>query len=435
MNFFKRAIRYCWRQKVRSVILFFTLTVLATAACTALSMGNATTGAASEVKEIVGGSIHMEIDGNNKDNYGPGQESEFGVTYQYNADYITDEVIEAVSKVDGVIDCSGELEGGYYGAPVDFAYFPGTFNISYTDFGQSAAYTVTRNSALNKKFLNGTYTLEEGRHLNPEDSYAVLISKELAEKNGLSVGDHITLYSLDSNAQDTFEIVGLFGGTEGMNKDAFMADGIPANCGYIDLNSYNDIFGCQQSELTSLDVYINLAENAQQILEAIQNLPEVRGKTFLFYINNENFELISNPLSSIQIMVNSTVKTIAAIGAVLITLLLVLWTRNRKKEVGILLAIGRKKGEIAGQFLAENLLVALPAALMSGILSLNLAGKVAGQILHKTVSDAAGVIVTVKATDMLMVYGIGLLILCFAITVSVATVIRLKPGEILAKMS
>ena len=45
--------------------------------------------------------------------------------------------------------------------------------------GQLVPYTVTMNSELSLKFLKGTYTLEEGRHITPEDSFAVLISREL----------------------------------------------------------------------------------------------------------------------------------------------------------------------------------------------------------------------------------------------------------------
>ena len=39
MNFFRRAIRYCWRQKIRSIILLLAFTLLASAALIALSVG------------------------------------------------------------------------------------------------------------------------------------------------------------------------------------------------------------------------------------------------------------------------------------------------------------------------------------------------------------------------------------------------------------
>ena len=42
MNFFRRAVRYCWRQKIRSIILLLVFTFLASAALIALSVGHAT---------------------------------------------------------------------------------------------------------------------------------------------------------------------------------------------------------------------------------------------------------------------------------------------------------------------------------------------------------------------------------------------------------
>lgn len=56
------------------------------------------------------------------------------------------------------------------------------------------------------------------------------------------MGDDIAMYDLDSDSENTFTIVGIFSGTEGMSKDAMMADEIPANQGYIDMNSYQKMW-------------------------------------------------------------------------------------------------------------------------------------------------------------------------------------------------
>lgn len=434
MNFFRRAIRYCWRQKVRSIILLLLFTLLASAALIALSVGHATAEGTDEVKQTVGASIHIEIDSDNTNLYGSGSENEWGTAYQYNGDYITQEVIDTIAKTEGVVSYSAESEGGYYGAAVDFDYFPGAFNINVSGHGQSAPYTVTMNTALSVKFLNGTYTLEEGRHIQPDDSYAVLISKELAAKNGLSVGDDITLYSMDTQREDTFEIVGIFSGTEGMSKDAMMADGIPANQGYIDMNSYQKMWNETTLELGSLDVYVDSAENVQDILKTIQNLPEIKGKTFVYSTDTENFDLISTPLSSIQTMVGTAVIVIAVTGAAIIVLLLVLWTRGRKKEAGILMAVGRSKLEIVLQFLIENLLIAIPAVAASLGLTALLADKVGSYLVSQTATDVAGSNVTIHFADIAAVYGIGAIILILAVFLAAVTVIRLKPREILSQM-
>ena len=433
MNFFKRAIRYCWRQKIRSFILLLTFTLLVSTALMALSIGRAAEQGNTNVKETVGGSIHIDLD-SNKENFGSGTQNQWGTTYQYQGDFITDEMIAAISKVDGVVNCNAEREGGYWGAAVDFEYFPSMFNISYTGFGAAAPYDVTLNSELDTNFLNGTYTLEEGRHITADDSYALMISKELAEKNSLSVGDSITMYSLDVQAQDTFRIVGIFSGTEGTNKEAITLDQIPANRGYMDLKSYNEIFGIS-TNLGSMDVYVNTAENSQKVLDAIKKLPELKGKTFTFEIHNENFNLVSNPLSSLQKMVDTTVCAITCISIAIVTLLLILWTRSRKKEVGILLAVGRSKIEIIAQFLTENLLLAIFSFVLSGALTDLFADNICAYLISRTVGEGAKLTVTVSASDIATVSGIGILILCFAVLAASYTMIRLKPKDIFTKTS
>lgn len=431
MNFLKRAVRYCWRQKIRSIILLLVFTLLASTALIALSVGHATAEGTDKVKQTIGASIHMETDSDNQENYDSGTRDEYGISYEYIGDFITQEVIDAVSKVDGVVAYSAE-SGNYWGSAIDFEYFPGSFN--FGDSYNPSSYTCTFNSALNRKFMDGTYTLVEGRHIQEDDSFAVMISKELADKNGLSVGDHISMYDLDTDSENTFEIVGIFSGTEGMSKDAMMSNQIPANQGYIDMNSYQKIWNETVLELGSMEIYVDSAENVEDVLKTIQNLPEIKGKTFTFSTDTEDFDLISNPLSSLQKMVDTAVTVIAITGAAVIALLLILWTRGRKKEAGILMAVGRSKVEIVLQFLVENLFIAIPAAAASFGLSALLADKVGAFLVSQTASDVEGISVVLHSADMAAVYGVGALILILAVLAASVTVIRLKPKAILTQM-
>ena len=75
MNFFKRAVRYCWRQKLRTIILLMIFTLLSFAALIALSAGHAIAEGTDKVKKSVGASIRIEIDSKNQANYGPGTEN------------------------------------------------------------------------------------------------------------------------------------------------------------------------------------------------------------------------------------------------------------------------------------------------------------------------------------------------------------------------
>ena len=101
-------------------------------------------------------------------------------------------MISAISKLPNVVSYNAKIDGGYWGIPENFEPIPGMVNAP----GLSIPYTAVLDSSLDIKFLNGTYKLEEGRHINPDDSCTVLISKELAEQNNLSVGDKITFKSL-----------------------------------------------------------------------------------------------------------------------------------------------------------------------------------------------------------------------------------------------
>ena len=213
-----------------------------------------------------------------------------------------------------------------------------------------------------------------------------------------------------------------------------MSSGILANCGYIDMDSYQKMWNETTLELNSLDVYVDSAENVQDVLESIQNLPEIKGKTFTYSTDTENFDLISNPLSSIQTMVDTAVIVITVTGVAVIALLLVLWTRGRKREVGILMAVGKSKVEIVLQFLAENILITIPAVAASFGLTLLLADKVGAYLVSQTASDVTGITVAIHSADIGLVYGIGALILFFAVSLASVTVIRLKPRAILSQM-
>ena len=430
MNFLKRAVKYCARQKLRSLVLFFTFTLLSTTVLIAYSSERAVQQGTKQIKETVGASVRMELDTNNQNNFGAAEDFGNGASgYTYQGDFITEKIIDAISKLPGVVSYNAKSSEGYWGIPKDFEIFPAMVNAP----DLATPYPAVLDSSLDIKFLNGTYKLEEGRHIQPEDSYVALIPKELADKNSLSVGDKITFQdSVEEAGTSTFEIIGLFGGTEGTTKQAITPDGIPANCGYIDINSLDRIYGLTGYDY--LDIYTHSPEEAKELMETIKNLPEMKGKTFVFNLNTEDFDMVSTPLSSFGSMVDTAVWTITVIGTLIIILFLVLWTRSRKKEIAILLAIGRSKAEIVGQFLTENILIAILSMLASIALSFGLANQIGSFIISKAGEDIANLNIQIATSDMIKVFGTGFILICLAVVIASYTVIRLQPKDILTKM-
>lgn len=430
MNFLKRAIKYCTRQKLRSLLLFLTFTALSTTVLIAYSSKRAVQQGTKQIKETVGASVRMEIDTNNQNNFGAAEDFGNGASgYTYQGDFITEKIIASISKLPDVVSYNAKSSEGYWGIPKDFEIFPAMVNAP----DLATPYPAVLDSSLDIKFLNGTYKLEEGRHIKPEDSYVALLPKELADKNNLSVGDKITFQDgVDEAGTSTFEIIGLFGGTEGTTKQAITPDGIPANCGYIDINSLDKIYGLTGYDY--LDIYTHSPEEAKGLMETIKNLPEVKGKTFVFNLNTEDFDMVSAPLSSFGSMVDTAVWTITVIGTLMIVLFLALWTRSRKKEIAILLAIGRSKAEIVGQFLTENLLVALLSMFASMALSFGLGKQAGAFLISRAGEEISNLSIHIAALDMLKVFGVGFVLICLAVIAASYTVIRLQPKDILTKM-
>ena len=202
MNFLKRAIKYCVRQRLRTLLLFLTFTLLSTTVLIAVSSEEAVLQGTKQIEETVGASVRMEIDMNNQNNFGPAEDFGNGASgYTYNGDRITEKMISAISKLPNVVSYNAKIDGGYWGIPENFEPIPGMVNAP----GLSVPYTAVLDSSLDIKFLNGTYKLEEGRHINPDDSCTALISKELADKNNLSVGDKITFQEFETGKTESMK--------------------------------------------------------------------------------------------------------------------------------------------------------------------------------------------------------------------------------------
>ena len=430
MNFFKRAMKYCFRQRLRSLLLFLTFTLLSTTVLIAIYSEKAVQQGTKQIKETVGASVRIEIDTNDMNNYGSAEDYGNGASgYTYNGDFITQKIVDKIAGLGKVIGYNAKSSEGFWGIPQSFEPLPGMINAS----GLATPYQSLLDSFLDTKFLNGTHKLEEGRHIKPDDKYVALISKELADKNNLTVDDKITFQNgIDEDGTSTFTIVGIFSGTEGLTHSAITPDGIPANLGYIDVNSLKEIYELQGYDY--LDVYTHTPEEAKELMETIKNLPEVKGKTFVFNVNTEDFDLVSTPLSSFGNMIDTAVLLITVIGSLVIILLLMLWTKGRKKEIGILLAIGRSKVEITGQLLSENILIGVLSMGATTCLTSILTDKIGRYIIGKAGENVTDITVSIATSDMVRVYGIGLLLVCFAVFVASYAVIRLKPKDILTKM-
>lgn len=433
MNFVKRAFRYCFRQKGKTMILFFILVILSTFLLTGLAIRDASEGAAADVQTAIGGKILLEPD--TEGHMGLTGQSQWGETYAYNGDLITQKIVDAIRKVEGVVDYNSEDTSGYWGAGVNFQYLPASLDLSYTPYGASSGYTATLSSEQCADFESGKYNLVDGRHITPEDRHVCLISKELADYNRLSVGDNMQMYSLDSDTMTEFEIVGIFDGTEGTSGNALTVDEIPANCGYIDYATMFELFGEEQDGYGQLTIYVEDPVGVQNVYDRIAALPELKGKTLKLRIDTEEYDVVQAPLETLQSVVNTILIIIVVVSFAVLTLLLTLWIRDRKKEIGIYLSIGKSKAGIIGQFSVETVTVAMAAFAASPFLGNLIAGKVSEFLVSRVTAGAAMLDVEISAAYVWPVTLVGIAIIAVAVSLASWTVFRFKPRDILSKIS
>nr|UWI51170.1 ABC transporter permease [Clostridioides difficile] len=435
MNSFKRAWIYVLRQKVRSLILLILMVSVSTFVILGISVDKASIEAAANMRNSVGGSIQLKCD-DSEENMTKGKETMYGETYEYNGDYITDDIIKAISNVDGVIDYNSENQGGYWGAGVNFKYLSAQFSTdSLSKYGAPVGYTAVLSSKKSNQFTSGELKLEKGRHITPSDKHVVMISEELAKHNNLSVGDKIKTYSLDSDSISELEIVGVFSGTEGTGEDALTQSQVPSNQGFVDYNTRNENFGREVDGFPSLSIYVDEPKSIQDVYDKIKNLPQIKGKTLKLEIDNEEFNEIANPLESLQDLVRSIIIISAIVSFTILTVILTLWVRNRTKEIGILLSIGKSKGSIIAQFFIEVTIVASISFGISYFISNLLAGKVSEFLIAKIAEATTDIAVRILPTYLIPVYIIGTVIITCAVIIASYSVIRLKPKDILNKMS
>ena len=475
MNLLKRAWLYISRQKVRSVILLLIFIVISTFVLTGLSIQRASADSSKKIQSSVGGTINLTLDTSSKNSKqveADGQNQSF----QYIGDKITKETVNAINKVPGVKECNAESKGEFLASAVNFKYLPTQIgggdmqiqDMEPSEYGFDSSMSVVMSSKLFTGFMNGNLKLETGRHLNPDDENKILISKELADYNRLSVGDKIKVHCWENKKTIELEIIGIFSGTEGESKDALLPMDRAGNQGIVDFKTVTDGYGSQYAGYSNINIYVDDAAKIKDVYDKIGELNEVKGKTFKLSINNEDYNNIADPLESLQSLVRTLMIIIIIVSVIILTLLLTIWIRGRKREVGILLSIGKEKASIISQFIIEVALIAIFAFgisfFTSNIIANSTADFLSAQVeqsqkdsMSKSESNTNPDMVTadsmdkltknnkvpkmpklevnINSYDIIYVYIIGAVVILFSVILASFSVIKYRPKDILTRIS
>ncbi len=296
-------------------------------------------------------------------------------------------------------------------------------------------------------FVQGKATLYQGRVFTDEEmaeaSGAVLISKQLAEINGLSVGSVIRfkrdiyryiIYdggaegkpvggSDDSSAgsskspdgdepikleepelartlQYEFTVIGIF---DPVPDTVIGEDGKPIT---IDSSLINVIYTTNKNvntcneEIAAADSEINGYENGYYysiinpifVLKEAEDLEAFKTETMAklpeYYMvadNSKEFSTVTAPMSNMGWIAGIILYVAVGATLLILSLLITLFLRDRKHEMGIYLSLGERKIKIAGQILAEVMMIAVIAITLSLFTGNMIAKNISGNMLENQI--------------------------------------------------
>ncbi|MBQ8001112.1 MAG: ABC transporter permease [Ruminococcus sp.] len=260
-------------------------------------------------------------------------------------------------------------------------------NVSQGDFtlvGYSSDSAMT-------SFIDGTATITAGTVFNEGTSeYDCIISEELSAYNSIATGDEITIINPNNESEVyALTVVGIYSDSSA-NENSFGPMGFsssdPANKIYMSYTALESIVSAssQVSETITDETTGRTYESAvtgtlsgTYVFDDADSYylfeEEVRdlGLDDTYTVSSSDitsFENSLTPLNTLSKMAGWFLLVILIIGAVILIVLNIFSVRERKYEIGVLTAMGMKKGKVALQFMTELFTITVIAVIIGVII-------------------------------------------------------------------
>ena len=285
-------------------------------------------------------------------------------------------------------------------------------------------------------FRSEVFKLIEGKNIARGEAGKVLVHEALAKKNQWKVGDKVSLKVLGEEKELELLIQGIFSGKK-REKYTGMSSDFSENMMFADYTTMAQIFD-KKKLVTSLKILVADSRKLTA-LKTEMNKKSVQPDDYEVIEEENQFLEIVESLDMVRQMIFMMIMAVIVAGIIVLSLVLILWVRERMYEIGILLAIGRSKIKIVGQFILELVLVSLPAMILAAILGRIFVGWILGAVLQKESLDNLDLSSFTTGDGGLdifaMSYGLLILIIVLAVIVASWMILTKKPKEILAKIS
>lgn len=396
----KNAFAYVTRKSLKSLILILVILVMSALCLISLSIKDSTNKASKKTFSNITNSFSIEI--NRQVN--PGTPRGGGNVKGQDIKKISEsgDIESYVKRINSVADLVGldiiETDETRANQSEERA----------KNFKSTVMLTGVNDSSKETKFVSGAYKLTSGEHLNNDDKNKVLIHKDLAKKNNLNIGDKIKLKSNlfdadnEKGADETVEaeIKGIFDGHN--NGGVSAAQELYENTLITDLDTAAKVYGNTEDTAVYQDAtfFVKGDKNLDKVMKNLGKL-DINWREYNLIKSSSNYPALQQSISGIYGIANRLFAGSLIFAGIVVSLLLFLWMNARRKEIGVLLSIGKSKFEIFGQFIIELLFVSIPAFIGAFFLA-DYTGKILGnKILNKVTGDIAKRIARQSASSQL----------------------------------
>ncbi|WP_040196244.1 ABC transporter permease [Candidatus Soleaferrea massiliensis] len=212
---------------------------------------------------------------------------------------------------------------------------------------------------LGEDFRKGLRSITQGKA--PEKKNECLVSEAFAKLNSLHIGAEIKLLPADAEKSGTatLKVSGIYSDNSVNGTGGQM--GVPL------YNRNNEIITTVETA-AAIDFMVNSTGQlfdavyflrSPDLLEAFQN--ELRGKglpaSCTVTANEEEYQQVVAPVEKLSGISNVFLMVVLILGAAVLILVSVMSMRERKYEVGVLRAMGMKKGKVILSMLTEAVAV------------------------------------------------------------------------------
>lgn len=423
----KNAIAYITRKRNRTLIIFIILTIVLSCLYSCLTIMKSS----NEIEKTLYESSNSSISITKKDGK------------YFNVNQFKD--IEKIKEVEKIIiqyDGLAKLK--------DAKVVSGEQRINREDlsdeFKNVVSFEATNNTKRNILFSSRVFTIKEGKNIEENDKNSIIVHEEFAKQNNLKLGDEVNLELLDIEESGKikshkFKIIGIFSGKKQETYTGLSSD-FSENMVFVDYSTSQEILNkSENNKITNkILMYSSSAESTDLALNKLKELKIDESKYFVQKDSNA-FEESLESVSGIKHMIKIMTYSIMLGGIIVLSLILILWLRERIYEIGIFLSIGTSKIQIIMQFIFELLFISIPSIISSLFLGNVLIKVIAGGLINSENSMISGGNLINDSSFMLNITTLGqsYLILISIIVLSVvfasSLILIKKPKEILSKIS